>query len=107
MMQGNFIVRRKGEGTPPALVILTGKVDKEDDRWVGTILELGVSAYADTIEAVREELAEAVLLQLNEVERLGFMDEYLKAQGVRLIFLRDDEEEGEPHSHWEMIPVGA
>jgi hypothetical protein len=103
-MQGPLIMVSKGDGVPLVVVVLTANFEQEEDKWVGTVLELGISTYADTIEVLRQELADAVILQLNEVERLGFMDEYLKEHGVRQAFLPAGE--GVQRDRWSLLPLG-
>ncbi|MBM3933943.1 MAG: hypothetical protein FJ319_06535 [SAR202 cluster bacterium] len=64
------------------VITLTVEFKQEDGQWVATCLELGTSTYAETLEAVQAEIAEAVDLHLNEVARLGFEDDFLKEMGV-------------------------
>ena len=66
------------------LFILTAEYVEDEHNWIATALEIGVSTYADTLKEARNELMDAVMMQLNEVERLGFMDEYLAEQGIRI-----------------------
>lgn len=49
----------------------------EADQCVGVCAELGTSAFADTIKQARAELRETLRLQLNEVERLTNVRDYL------------------------------
>ena len=80
-------LQRDDEGNPSGIVVLTSDIDEYEKQWVGTVLELGVSTYADSLDELRKELSEAILLQLNEVERLGYIDEYLREHGVRKLHL--------------------
>ncbi|MSQ33953.1 MAG: hypothetical protein EXR60_06020 [Dehalococcoidia bacterium] len=52
-------------------------------RWQAECLELGTAVYADTLEEARKELGEAILLQLTEIEKMGFIREFLEDHGVR------------------------
>jgi hypothetical protein len=105
-MRTTAVAVRRGNNARPSLIVLTAEFEQHDDKWVGTVLELGVSTCADTLEDVRNEIAEAVSLQLNEVERLGFMDEYLEEHGVHQIPLPDEKEDRQ-RDHWGMVAIGV
>ena len=64
---------------------LTLDYQQEAGQWVGVCVELGTAAFADTPEQADLELRAAVELQLNEMERLGHLREYLAAQDVSII----------------------
>jgi len=105
-MRGTLIAFRRGDGVSLSVIGLTADFVQEGDQWVGTVLELGISTDADTLDAVRDELAELVVLHLNEVERLGFLEEYLKEHGVRQELL-PKEKTDERSDRWNLITVGA
>ncbi len=73
------------ERGPSNLVLLTLELTQEEDVWVGTCIELGTSTYADSLEELRGEMADAIGLQLNEAMRLGFLDEYIEERNVRTL----------------------
>ena len=73
------------ESGPSNLVLLTLELTQEEDVWIGTCLELGTSTYADSIEELRGEIADAIGLQLNEAMRLGFLDDYIEERNVRTL----------------------
>ena len=73
------------ERGPSNLVLLTLELTQEEDVWVGTCIELGTSAYAETLEELRGEIADAIGLQLNEAMRLGFIDDYIEERNVRTL----------------------
>ena len=75
--------------SPDFLLPLTIDLDREREQWTGTCLELGTSTFGDTLDEVRKELQEAIALQLNEVERLGFTTDYLEENRVPIIQLPD------------------
>jgi predicted RNase H-like HicB family nuclease len=78
-----------GDGRfPDYLILLNLEYSQEDDKWVGVCAELGTSTFADTLEELRHELREAVQLQLNEVNRLGFVQEFLRDHRVPQIVIR-------------------
>lgn len=56
---------------------LTFTYQQESGQWVGICAELGTSAFAETLEQMQYELRDAVELQLNEMERIADMREYL------------------------------
>ncbi len=64
---------------------LTFTFQQESGLWVGICTELGTSAFADTFEQMRSELREAVLLQLNEIERIADVREYLADNQVSIV----------------------
>ena len=81
-MKDHMIAVRSEDGVPHSVIFLTLDINQQDSVWTGTCFELGTSTYADTLEDLRSELNEAILLQLNEVERLGFTEGYLKENAV-------------------------
>ena len=84
-MREQAIAVEISERGPSNLVLLTLELTQEEDVWVGTCIELGTCAYADTIEELRGEIADAIGLQLNEAMRLGFIDEYIQERNVRTL----------------------
>ena len=107
-MRGSLVALQKdNEGKPVGIVVLTADLDEYDEKWVGTVLELGVSAYADSLKELRSELFEAILLQLNEVERLGFVDEYLREHGVKKLEFATQQDDLESPTPWGLVPAGA
>ena len=95
-MRDQAIAVQSTESGPRNLILLTLELTQEDDVWVGTCLELGTSAYADTIEELRGEIADAIGLQLNEAMRLGFIDEYIRERNVRTLPLIQLQEADSP-----------
>ena len=83
-MRQHFVALRLDGQIPKEAIVLTADFVKEDDNWVGTCLELGTSAYSHDLESLRKELEESILLQLEEVEKLGFLEEYLTERKVPL-----------------------
>ncbi len=79
------VIHRNTEGSTDYVIVLTFEFSQELDRWVGLCLELGTSTFADTLDQIRLELQEAVELQLNEVERLGYIQDYLAENHVRVV----------------------
>ncbi|MCH9011366.1 MAG: hypothetical protein IIC21_12145, partial [Chloroflexi bacterium] len=55
-------LQKDDEGNPLGIVVLTADIDEYEEQWVGTVLELGVSTYADSLDELRKELSEAILL---------------------------------------------
>ena len=89
------IHREKGIGSPDFVFSLTFDIENEGEQWMGTCLDLGTSTFGDTIDEAKNELKEAVILQLDEMERLGFVSEYLGANRVSIIRLADVENSGD------------
>ena len=83
------IHQEKEIGSPDFLFSLTFDLEKEGEQWTATCLELGTSTFGDTLDEARQELQEAVTLQLNEMERLGFIADYLQENRVPVIRLAD------------------
>ena len=52
-------------------VVLTGVVTKEGSQFVSHCTELGTSSSGDTVEEAFQNLKDAVLAHLNELERTG------------------------------------
>ena len=85
MRETTTVIHRNNEGSPDYVIVLTFDFSQESEQWVGLCLELGTSTFSDTLEQTRLELQEAVELQLNEVERLGFIQDYLSENHVRVV----------------------
>ena len=56
----------------------------ESGQWVGVCDELGTSAFADSLEQMKIELRDAVALQLNEMERIADIRDYLADNQVAI-----------------------
>ena len=106
-MREQAIAVETSERGPSNLVLLTLELTQEEDVWVGTCLELGTSAYADSIEELRGEIADAIGLQLNEAMRLGFLDDYIEERNVRTLPLIELEEGSTANSErFGLVAVG-
>ena len=79
------VIHRAAQGSADYVFHLTFEFQKEKCQWVGVCLELGTPAQSDSLEQVQQELREAVELQLNEVDRLSDIHDYLKDYGVRIV----------------------
>lgn len=88
-MRATFsVIRFKDGGKSIEQVILTVEFKEEAGKWLAECLELGTATYGGTLEAARRELISAVLLQLNQIEQLGFSDEFLADHGVHPSVIR-------------------
>ena len=85
--QGFAIHYDSAKGIPDYVLPLTFDFYEEQGKWVAVCLEIGTTAFADTLEELRKELYDSVTLQLSEVEKLGFMEEYLRDRNVRPVYL--------------------
>jgi predicted RNase H-like HicB family nuclease len=63
---------------------LTVKVTHEDDGYVATCEELGVSTCGDSLDNLVEELRAMVLQHLDVLTRNGVLLDFLKKNGIRL-----------------------
>lgn len=79
------VIHRNPNGSPDYVIVLTFEFNQESNQWVGLCLELGTSTFADSLEQTRLELQEAVELQLNEMEKLTEVTEYLVENHVRIV----------------------
>lgn len=75
----------KGTRSPDFVFTLTFDLDRDGEQWTGTCLELGTSTFGDILDQTKQELQEAVTLQLNEMERLGLISDYLEDNRVSVI----------------------
>ena len=75
----------KRPGALEYAIAVTCTYSREGNQWVGICDELGTSAFADTLERARIELQEAIQLQLNEVERIADLKDYLADNRVALL----------------------
>ena len=85
------VIHRNDHGSPDYVVVLTFEYREEGGHWVGICLELGTSAFSDALEQTRSELHEAVELQLNEMERLTQVQDYLAENHVRIVSIGQDD----------------
>lgn len=88
-----FTLHRFSEdGRTLSTITLTTSFVLEGKQWVGTCHELGASAYAKTLQEATDELRDAVVLQVNEMRKLGHEAEYLREMGVQIssLDLRSD-----------------
>ncbi len=84
------VIHRTPQGAPDYVMLLTFDFVKEAGEWAGVCLELGTAASSCTLEQAREQLQEAVELQLNEMERLCTIDEYLEDNHVHVVPIDPD-----------------
>ena len=101
-MRDTLIAARMSKLGRPTFVVLNLDFEQQGDVWVGTCFELGTSTFADTLVEARDEVGDAVLLQLNEVARLGFMTEYLREHGVAEMVM-DFTDTAEPADQWGLL----
>ena len=76
------IAHRDGSGEYDYAIELTLLYYFESGQWVGVCDELGTSAFADSLEQMKIELRDAVALQLNEIERIADIRDYLVSNQV-------------------------
>ena len=77
MTESIQVVHSDESGASDYIIKLTLNYYQEAAQWIGFCEELGTCAYADDLEQTQVELREAVELQLNGVERLANIQEYL------------------------------
>jgi len=63
---------------------LTMLFHKEGKQWVGICQELGTSTFGDTLDEVKNELAELIELHLNTLESLNERKRFFKEQGIEI-----------------------
>ena len=76
------VAHRDGLGEYDYAIELTLLYYFESGQWAGVCDELGTSAFADSLEQMKIELRDAVALQLNEMERISDIREYLGSNQV-------------------------
>ncbi len=96
------LARRDAQGEAGEQALLTLRFEEHNGEWCGTCLELGTAAEGDSLEEASEALKEAVLLQITEAEKRGFLRELLQDRNVRLTPVERERREG-----WELVSVGA
>ena len=79
------VIHRNTQGSPDYIIVLTFEFSQEEGQWVGLCLELGTSAFSDSLGQARLELQEAVEFQLNGVERFTDMWVYLLKNHVLVV----------------------
>ena len=78
-------VHANTEGSPDYWGMLHAEFTEDDGQWAGVCDELGTAACADTFLEAESALQEAVDLQLNGMERIADVQEYLAERHVALI----------------------
>ena len=86
MIEPKIAIRSRA-GMPKEAILLTIDFKEYFGQWLAECLELGTATQADSLEEVRQEIWENITLQLESVEELGFMEEYLKQRNVPLLCL--------------------
>ena len=71
------VTHADNSGITDYTIKLTFAYHEEEGQWVGVCDELGTSAFADTMEQMKTQLRDAVELQLNGVERITNVRDYL------------------------------
>ena len=93
--------------------LLTTDFTQDKGKWVGICLELGTATQADSLDAVQNELHELIDLQLNGMVELGYNEEYLAIQGIRLhpvpSIPQTTKGSGTPRKadRWDLVSAGA
>ena len=64
---------------------LTAEFELEDGQYVARCVELGTASCGDTVEEAVENIAEAIAVHLNALEKLGQLKEVLRAAGVAIV----------------------
>ena len=80
MQESITVIHTDDEGFSDYAITLTCTYVQESRKWVGVCEELGTSTFSDSLEDTQAELREALELQLNEVEGLGYVREYLASR---------------------------
>ena len=113
-MRDSLISFLKQNGRPVIAALLTiDFVRDEDGQWAATCIELGTVACAESLEQARDEIKEAVELQLNGMAQLGYTTDYLKEMGVSffLVPTRAKPPQATPidptKSRWEMASAAV
>ena len=65
-------------------VVLTLRFEREGDVWAGDCMELGTSAFADTLEACEGELRELTAEHLSVLEEIGERPAFFEEWGITL-----------------------
>ncbi len=79
------VIHRNSQGSADYVILLTLDFQEEAGDWVGVCLELGTAAEAGDLGQAMEQLRECVELQLNEMERLCDIEEYLADNHVHVV----------------------
>ena len=74
--------------------VLSVEFSQDGDQWVGVCKELDTAAHADTLDEADEQLRDAVSLQLNEMEKIADVREYLVQNHVELLLVPAQQEAG-------------
>ena len=90
MLDTVTVIHRNGQGSPDYVILLTFEYREEAGSWVGVCAELETSAFSDNLEQAKLELREAVELQLNELERLTQIQDYLSENQIPVVLIGPD-----------------
>ena len=82
-MRENILLIRYTTGKPDQAIVLTGEFRQEGKRWLAECVETGTATYAATMAQARAELSDAITLQFDEIEKLGFVEQYLQDHRIR------------------------
>ena len=73
-------------------ITLTGIVEKDEDSFIATCLELGTATCGDSIEEAFENLEEAIWVHLNALEEVGERDRVFRENNIEIVSSVDDAE---------------
>jgi predicted RNase H-like HicB family nuclease len=63
-------------------IILTLRIEQEDDQWTAQCEELGTATHADSIESALTEIRELMGLHLEALEETGERDRFFLEHGI-------------------------
>jgi len=95
------------KGNPMEASVLTFEYSNEGESWVAECLEMGTVAEADTLEEVQKDIIEAVELQLDSMEEMGFMDGFLREHGIRTFLIERPSQPSFERPSWSMPVVSG
>lgn len=84
MAYSNFVTLHRVADDTLYIITLRTFFEEEGDRWTGTCHELGTSAYGNTLEEAAADLRDAIALQVNEMRKLGYEEEYFRENGIQV-----------------------
>ena len=106
-LRETVVAIRYGNEGPASMVQITVEYQQAGEKWLAECLELGTATEALSLDDVRREISEAIVLQLNEVDQLGFIEEFLSQHGTRWIPFSAPSPHEHPHAPTWNLPVAA
>lgn len=82
-LRENMLLVRYKKSKPDLALMLTAEFRMEGDQWLAECVETGVATFGPTLDEARSGLIDAMAMDLECTEKLGFLADYLEERKIR------------------------